>query len=260
MNEIYKELLKIQLYGGEAVLATIIATKSHTPRDVGTKMLIKSDGKSIGTIGGGNMEYKLINEAKKIIKEGKPKILHFDLSGQKNDYDIDMICGGVMDIFMEPVLSKPLLYIFGAGHVSVQLAKIANMINFKVIVIDNRKDSIDYEKFKGTTEKVICEDYKKAISEIKIDEFSFIVIVTYEHRNDQEVLELVINSPARYIGMMGSPKKRDSIFSNLISKGISKDLLSRVHSPIGLEIGAETPEEIAVSISAEIIKIRQLEG
>lgn len=260
MIEIYKELLKILLYGGEAVLATVISTKSHTPRDIGTKMLIMGDGTSIGTIGGGGLEHKLINEAKKIIKEGKPKILHFDLTGKKNDNNIDMICGGMMDVFVEPIFSKPVLYIFGAGHVSVQIAKIANMINFHVTVIDDRKDYIDYEKFSGIADKIIAKDYKKAVSEIKIDEFSYIVIVTTEHRNDQEVLELVINSPARYIGMMGSPKKRDAIFLNLISKGFSKDLFNKVHSPIGLEIGAETPEEIAVSIAAEIIKNRRLEG
>jgi xanthine dehydrogenase accessory factor len=254
MIEIYKELLNIQLKGGEAALATVISTKSHTPRDVGAKMLIRSDGTFIGTIGGGEMELKLLQEAVKIIRERKPKILHFDLRGKNKDNDLDMICGGIMDVFVEPVFSKPTLYIFGAGHVAVQISKIAKMINFRVIIIDDRKDYVDPEKFSGIADEVIISGYAKAVQEIKIDEFTYIVIVTTEHKNDQEVLELVLKSPSKYIGMMGSPKKRDIIFSNLAVRGFSKELFSKVHSPIGIEIGAETPEEIAVSITAELIK------
>jgi xanthine dehydrogenase accessory factor len=254
MIEIYKELLNIQLHGGEAVLATVISTKSHTPRDVGAKMLIRSDGTFIGTIGGGELELKLLDEAAKIIRERKPKILHFDLRGKKKDNDLDMICGGIMDVFVEPIFSKPMLYIFGAGHVSVQISKIAKMVNFRVVVIDNRKDYVDPEKFSGIADNVIVSEYAEAVRRLKIDEFTYIVIVTTEHKNDQEVLELVLKSSAKYIGMMGSPKKRDTIFSNLAARGFSKELFLKVHSPVGIEIGAETPEEIAVSITAELIK------
>jgi len=255
MLEIYKEIINIQINGGEAALATIISTKSHTPRHVGAKMLVKSSGEIIGTIGGGDLEKKVQNEALKVIKEGNAKIFHYDLTGKK-DSEVDMICGGIMDVFIEPILSNPTLYIFGGGHVSVPISQIAKIAGFKVVVIDERQDYANSERFPDV-DKIICDNFNDVFSKISINELSYIVIVTTEHKFDEQVLEKAIRTPATYIGMMGSPKKRDIIFSNIMSRGATKDLLKKVHSPIGIEINSETPDEIAISIVAEMIKHRR---
>jgi xanthine dehydrogenase accessory factor len=255
MNEIYKEIMSIQLNGGEAALATIISTKNHTPRHVSSKMLIKSNGQTIGTIGGGRLENKLCMEAMNVIRDGVPKIIHFDLTGQRNN-DIDMECGGIMDVFIEPIKSKPSLYIFGGGHISIPLSKIIKMTGFKVFIIDNRKEYANADRF-PEADGLICKNFNEVLQDITINESSYIVIVTTEHKYDEQVLEMVIRSNAKYIGMVGSPKKRDIIFSNIISRGIPADLFKRVHCPVGIKINSETPEEIAVSIAAEIIKVQK---
>jgi len=255
MLEIYKEIINIQTNGGEAALATIISTKSHTPRHVGTKMLIKSSGEIIGTIGGGDLEKKVCQEALKVIKEGNAKIIHYDLTGKKGS-NVNMICGGVMDVFVEPVLSSPLLYIFGGGHVSVPISQIAKIAGFKVVVIDERKEYANSERFPDA-DKVICENFNEVFSKINISKSSYIIIVTTEHGCDMQILEKAIKTPATYIGMMGSTKKRDMIFSSIESRGTAKDLFKKVHCPVGIEINSETPEEIAVSIVAEMIKHRR---
>lgn len=256
MLEIYQEIVRIQAEGGEAALATIISTKGSTPREVGSKMLIKSDEITIGSIGGGNIEAEVCREAKRVMSEGKPRILHFDLTGRETTEE-GMICGGIMDVFVEPIVSLSTLYLFGGGHVSVPLSNMGKTAGFKVVVIDDRLEFASPERF-PEADLVLCEEFEKVFPRLQIGSSGYIVIATRAHQSDELVLEHALKTPAKYVGMLASRKKRQTIFSHLLAKGIPQESLDKVHSPIGLKIQAETPEEIAISIVAEIIKVRRL--
>jgi xanthine dehydrogenase accessory factor len=255
MTDIYQEIMKIKEAGEEAALVTIVSATGSTPREEGTKMLVKPDGAIAGTIGGGSLEAQVIEEAIGVIKQGKPKHLHMSLSA-KEAGEAGMICGGDLEVFIEPILMTPTLYIFGGGHISLSLARIAKLIGFKIAVIDDRAEYANAERF-PEAEMVLADDFTKAFSKLKIDKTSYIVIVTRGHQNDELVLEWAISTPAKYIGMIGSKSKVKTTYSHLLTKGVSKETLDSVHSPIGLAIDAQTPEEIAVSILAEIIKVRR---
>ena len=254
MIEIYKEIIKSLSKKRRSVLATVINTKTHTPRNVGAKMLTRDDGTTMGSIGGGNLELRIINNAKKLIETGKSQLMHFDLKSSK-DKNLDMMCGGEMDVFLEPIIPKHELFIFGGGHVAIPLSKLANLVGFDVYAIDDRKEYATKERFPEAKE-VIHQDFKKVFEIIDIDSTSFIVIITARHSSDGKVLGNAVKTQAKYIGMMGSPKKREQIIRGLVEEGIPKDLFKKIYSPIGVPINAETPEEIAVSIVAEMIKVR----
>jgi xanthine dehydrogenase accessory factor len=255
MADIYQEIVKIKEEGKEAALVTIVSATGSTPREEGAKMLVRPDGSIAGTIGGGSLEAQVIDEAIKVIKLGKPKRLHMSLTAKEAE-EAGMICGGDLEVFIEPILTSPALYIFGGGHISLPLTRMAKMLGFKITVIDDRADFASAERF-PEAESVLAGDFNKAFSKLKIDKSSYIVIVTRGHQHDELVLEWAIGTPAKYIGMIGSQTKVKTIFSHLLTKGVSKERLDSVHSPIGLEIGAQTPEEIAVSILAEVIKVRR---
>lgn len=254
MKDIFEEIIKLKRKGDKAALATITMTKGSTPREQGAKMLVKSDGTIVGSIGGGSLELEVCKEALKVIASGKAKVLHFDLTGRAAE--VGMVCGGIMDVFIEPIVSPPTLYIFGGGHISLALAKIGKMLEFRTVVIDDSPEFANRERFPEADE-VLVQDFKSASSQFQIDESSYIVIVTRGHLSDEMVLEWAIKTKARYIGMIGSKKKVKTVYSHLQSRGISQEMLKRVHAPIGLEINAETPEEIAVSILAEIIQVKR---
>ena len=255
MTDIYQEIVRIKEEGQEAALVTIVSATGSTPREEGAKMLVRPDGAIVGTIGGGTLEAQVIEEAIKVIKQGKPKHLHMSLTA-KEAGEAGMICGGDLEVFIEPILAALTLYIFGGGHVSLPLSMIGKLLGFKIAVIDDRAEFASAERF-PEAEMVLANDFTKAFSKLKIDKTGYIVIVTRGHQHDELVLELALGTPAKYIGMIGSKTKVKTIFSHLLAKGVSKEKLDSVHSPIGLEIGAQTPEEIAVSILAEIVKIRR---
>ncbi len=255
MKDIFEEIVRIRSKGGNSVLVTVIKVKGSTPREEGSKMLIRSDGTVLGSIGGGTLEAQVCKEAIDIIREARSKVLHFNLIGEEVAED-GMLCGGNMDILVEPILAQPTLYIFGAGHVSFPISKIAKMVGFKVVVIDDRAEFANKNRFPEADE-IFAEDFSEIFSKLKINRSSYIVIVTRGHKFDEKVLEWAVKTEACYLGMIGSKTKNEAVFSNLQSKGISKGLLEDIHAPIGLDIHAETPEEIAVSIMAEIIKVRR---
>jgi len=257
MEKIFKELNKISSEGGRAALATVVQVNGSAPREVGSKILIKEDGSLVGSIGGGTLEATICREAMSVLREAKARMLHFDLSGEEEGDQ--MLCGGEMDIFIEPILPQPTLYIFGAGHISLSISKIAKMVGFRVVVIDDRAEFANPERFPEADE-IVAEDFSAAFSRLKINNASYIAIVTRGHQFDEKVLEWAVKTEARYIGMIGSKKKNEVIFAHLQSKRISEDILEQVHTPIGLDIGAETPEEIAVSIMAELITIKRQQG
>jgi xanthine dehydrogenase accessory factor len=255
MADIYQEIVRIKEESGEAALVTIVSATGSTPREEGAKMLVKPDGTIVGTIGGGSLEAQVIEEAVKVIKLGKPKRIHMSLTAREAE-EAGMICGGELEVFIEPILTAPNLYIFGGGHISLPLAQIGKLIGFRITVIDDRAEFASAERF-PEAETVLAEDFAKAFPELKIDRLSYIVIVTRGHQHDELVLGWAVGTPAKYIGMIGSKTKVKTIYSHLLAKGVSKEKLNSVHSPIGLEIEAQTPEEIAVSILAEIIKVRR---
>ena len=255
MSDFLEEILKIKEEGKSAVLATIIGTKGSTPREVGAKMLILENGKILGTIGGGCLEAEVWQEAMKIIKEEKPRTVHFDLTGKKAE-DSGMICGGVMDIYIEPIVPAPRAYIFGGGHISLFVAKIGKMTGFEVVVIDDRPQFANRERLPDADE-VIAEEFELALPKLKVNRSHYLVIVTRGHAYDLEVLEWAVKTQARYVGMIGSRRKIQIVYTSLKEKGIPPEALERVHAPIGLDIGALTPEEIAVAIVAEMIQERR---
>lgn len=263
MEDIYQEIVKIKSEGERAALATIISIEGSTPRETGSKMLVRSDGTIIGSIGGGNLEAKVCQEALKIMKGENSQVLHFDLTGEVSPggdtIETGMICGGDADILIEPIRSEPTLCIFGAGHISLFLARIGKMVGFKVVVVDDRETFSNRERFPEADE-IYAEDFQTVFPRLRLTKPYYLVIVTRGHRYDQEVLEWAVGTEAKYIGMIGSRAKNKAVFSNLQKKGIDKELLEDVHAPIGLNIGAETPEEIAVSIMAEIIMERRGKG
>lgn len=257
MDDIYEEIMKIKNKGECAALATVISTDGSTPREQGAKMLIRQDGTIEGTVGGGLMEKMVCEEAEKVIENGIPKLVHFDLTGSEKD---GMICGGVAAVYIDAIVPKAAIYILGAGHIGFYLARMAKMVDFRVVVCDNRPEYANRERFPDADE-TMAEDYAQIFTKLTVASSSFIVIVTHGHAHDQAVLEWALTTRARYIGMIGSRKKTRQVLDNLISKGLSgEEIEKRVHTPIGLDIKAQTPAEIAVSIMAEIIQDRYSHG
>ena len=252
---IYEEIVKLQRAGRGGAVATIVNSRGSIPSFQSAKMLVRDDGSIAGTIGGGCVEAEVWQTAREVIAQEKPRTLSFDLN-QDPKYDTGLVCGGTLEIFVEPVLPVPLLYLFGAGHVAVELYKAARNAGFDCIVADDRDTYANAERFPGALE-VIAKDFDEALKEIRPRESSYIVICTRGHRDDMRVLRWAVQTPARYIGMIGSKRKAITVFRELTKEGLKPELFDRVHSPIGLDIGAVTPEEIAVSILAELIAMRR---
>jgi xanthine dehydrogenase accessory factor len=253
--DIYEEIVKLQRAGHKGAVATIVNVRGSIPSFKSAKMLVRDDGSIAGTIGGGCVEAEVWQAAREVIASEKPRTLTFDLN-QDPKYDTGLVCGGTLDIFVEPVLPTPLLYIFGAGHVGHELSKAASRAGFDVIVTDDREAYANRERFPEARD-VIAEDFDKALSALTLNESSYVVIVTRGHRDDMRVLRWAVQTEARYIGMVGSRRKAITVFRELTSEGLKPELFERVHSPVGLDIGAITPEEIAISIVAELIGIRR---
>ncbi|MDO8635142.1 MAG: XdhC/CoxI family protein [Dehalococcoidia bacterium] len=258
MEDIYKEIVRIQEEGGVAALASILWVKGSTPRSAGSKMLLRSDGTILGSVGGGCAEAEVWQAAREVMETGTAKVFKFDMTGRESTPD-GLICGGIMEVYLEPIISQPALHLFGAGHIAFYASRLAKTVGFKVVVVDERPAYANKEKF-PEADVVLAEEFDIALPKIKINKNSYIVIACRGHELDQMVLEWAVKTDARYIGMIGSKKKVKTVFENLKEKGIPSERLERVHAPVGLEIYSETPEEIAVSIVAELIKVRRQPG
>jgi xanthine dehydrogenase accessory factor len=254
-KDIYEEIVALRSKGTPAALATIIARKGATPRKDSTKMLIYADGRQLGTIGGGSIEAEVCREAVQILETGKPKLLTLDLSAVDPE-ESALVCGGSMDVYVEPVLPDPTLFIFGAGHVSKAIAEVARMIGFKVAVIDDRPKYANPERFPNA-DAFYVDAWESSLQKIHVSEMSYLFIATRSHQLDLTCLRFAVQSPAKYIGMLGSNKKNKTLLELLEKEGIDPSKFDRVSVPVGLDIGSETPEEIAVSIAAELIAIRK---
>jgi xanthine dehydrogenase accessory factor len=253
--EIYEEIVKLRQAGRKGALATIVNVRGSIPSFKSAKMLVRDDGSIAGTIGGGCVEAEVWQAARDVMASEKARTLSFDLN-QDPKYDTGLVCGGTLDIFIEPVLPTPLLYVFGAGHVSLELYKAARNAGFDVVVMDDRDQYANRERFPEARE-VIAEEFDKGLAGLSPMESSYIVIATRGHRDDMRVLRWAVQTPARYIGMIGSRRKAITVYRELVKEGLAPELFERVHSPVGLDIGAITPEEIAISIMAELIGFRR---
>ena len=253
--DIYEEIVKLRQEGRRGAVATIVNVRGSIPSFETAKMLVRDDGSIAGTIGGGCVEAEVWQAAREVMESEKPRSLTFNLN-QDPKFDTGLVCGGTLDIFVEPVLPPASLYIFGAGHVSVNLYKVAGNAGFDVTVVDDREAYANRDRFPGAKE-IIAEDFDKAMARLVPSESSYLVIVTRGHRDDMRVLRWAVKTPARYVGMIGSKRKTITIFQELTKEGLAPELFERVHAPVGLDIGAITPEEIAVAITAELIAARR---
>jgi xanthine dehydrogenase accessory factor len=253
--DIYEEIVRLRRAGRRGAVATIVNVRGSIPSFKTAKMLVRDDGSIAGTIGGGCVEAEVWQAAREVMESEKPRTLTFDLN-QDPRYDTGLVCGGTLEIFIEPVLPPAELYIFGAGHVAASLYKVARIAGFDITVVDDREVYASRERFPEAQE-VIAEDFDKVTARLQPSESSYIVIVTRGHRDDMRVLRWAVQTPARYIGMIGSKRKTITIFKELQKEGLAPELFDRVHAPVGLDIGAITPEEIAVAITAELIAKRR---
>jgi xanthine dehydrogenase accessory factor len=212
-------------------------------------MLMKTSGEKIGFLfEGEKVEQSILGEGDALLRGNRPTVMVFESKEENSPWK-------KMEVLLEPIFSEPSVFIFGAGHVSQQLAPLTKKVSFKVVVIDDREMFANRGRFPDADE-VIVSEFEKCFDQLNIDESSYIVIVTRGHLYDGFVLEQAIKTNARYIGMIGSKKKIQTLYQNLMKKGISKETLDRVYAPIGIDINSETPEEIAVSIVGELIKVR----
>jgi xanthine dehydrogenase accessory factor len=255
MNTIYEAIAEAVRMRQAVALATIVQTLGSTPRQVGTKMLIRSDGTSMGTVGGGALEAAIIEAAQEALREGKSRLVHYGLRADRHEEDLG-VCGGDLDVFIDVIAPQLTLLLIGAGHVAVPLAELAHRLGFRTVVFDDRAEYANRDRF-PQAEEVLVEDFEAGLKALDITPNTWIVIATRSHESDAAALKVVVESPAAYIGLMGSRRKVSLIFKALREDGVGEEQLARVYAPVGLDLGAETPEEIAVSIMAEIIMLRQ---
>src|SRR5690242_8373407 len=240
--------------GESAALVTIVSTTGSTPQRVGAKMLVFADGRIVGTIGGGCYENDAFWKARDAIASRKPELVHYELS---DDFaqETGLICGGQMDVYIEPIEPSPEPYVVGAGHVGFHLARIAHEAGFRVHVVDDREKFANAERF-PTAVEIVAEDIPAWIHRAAIPAHAYAVIVTRGHTNVLDALRALAPRELRYLGLIGSRAKVARIYDALVEEQVPADLLTRVHAPIGLDIGAVTPQEIAVSILAELIAVK----
>ncbi|MCF8104814.1 MAG: XdhC/CoxI family protein [Desulfohalobiaceae bacterium] len=274
MQPIEQNILELLEAGESLVLATVSSHTGSTPRTAGARMVVRADGTIIGTIGGGLVEAKTIQAAEEIFSNGQTRELNFDLSRKDVARDMDLICGGKTRIRLEYLspdketirifreqserlqASRKSLYLFGAGHVAQQTAALANLVDFRVKVLDDREEFANRDRFPEAEEIRVLDSFSRALEGLAIDANSFLLILTRGHSFDRTVLAQALCTTAGYIGMIGSKNKRNTIYASLLEEGFTRNDLARVYCPVGLEIKAETPAEIGLSIVAQLVAIR----
>ena len=256
MNEEVLPAAAAALERGEpSALVTIVRANGSTPQRVGAKMLVFADGRIVGTIGGGCYENDALGKAREAIATGKPALVTYDLN---DDFvqESGLICGGQMDVYIDPIAPAPSLYIIGAGHVGWHLGRIAADAGFRLHVVDDREKFANAERFPAA-ETIEVDDLAAWLHRAELPSSAYVVVVTRGHTHDFEAVRALAARDLRYLGLIGSRAKVARIRNLLVEEGMGGECLDRVHSPIGLDIGAVTPAEIAVSILAELIAVRR---
>ena len=255
MKDVLEAALRAEQSGEPAALVTVVATEGSTPQKAGAKMVVYPDGRIVGTIGGGCVEAEMTWRARQAIEARKPQMASYELTAEQAGED-GLVCGGRMQVFIEPIEGTPTLCLFGAGHVAQPLARMAKAAGFRVEVVDDRVKFANRERFPDA-DLVLVEDFTEAAGHMTIGRNTYAVVVTRGHKGDSEALASVIGRGLRYVGLLGSRPKLVHLVSGLEEKGAAREALGEIRCPVGLEIGARSPEEIAVSILAEMIAIRR---
>jgi xanthine dehydrogenase accessory factor len=253
--DVYDELARLRRQGRWCALATIVQSNGSIPSYTSAKLLVRDDGSIEGTIGGGCVEAEVWTAAREVLTGRRPKRMNFTLNEDAGS-DNGLICGGQLEVFIEPIEPLPGAYIFGAGHISRSLARVAGMAGFATTVIDDRDSFANRERFPEADE-VLSGAYESIFPRLAINSSSYIVIVTRGHRDDLRVLRWAINTSAGYVAMIGSKRKVLGIVRELVAEGTPEERFEHLSAPMGLDIGALTPEEIAVSVVAEMIATRR---
>ena len=254
-QEVFQALTEALERGEDAALVTIVSANGSTPQRVGAKMLVFADGRTVGTIGGGCYENDAFWKAKDAIQAHKPMLVKYDLNDAFAE-DSGLICGGQMQVYIEPLEPTPRLYVIGAGHVGYHLARLAETVGFKIHVLDDREKFANEERFPNA-EEIVVEAIPDWLHRAEIPSSAYVVIVTRGHRSDLDALRSLAARDLRYLGLIGSKAKVKRICDALLAEGMPPECLSRVHAPVGLDIGAVSPEEIAVAILAELIAVKR---
>jgi xanthine dehydrogenase accessory factor len=252
--DLFEEIVRMRRAGQRAALATIVHTNGSIPSYESSRMLVREDGSIAGTVGGGCVEADVWAAAKEVMQKESPRKLVFHLNNEAT-YDNGLICGGTVEVFVEPILPQPMVYLFGGGHVSTAVAKAAHSAGFGIAVTDDRAAFANTERFPMAQEVFVS--YEAAFEKLQLNASSYVIIVTRGHKEDMRVLAWAVRTPARYVGMIGSKRKVLSVYRALEKEGYARQEFARVFAPMGLEIGALSPEEIAISIVAELVAIRR---
>lgn len=251
MRDIFETLLELKKKKLKFSMATIVAASGSTPRKAGARMIVLESGRQIGSIGGGAMERQVIMDCLSAIDGRGSMVKTFDM----NETGSPMACGGRVKVFIEPFLPAPTLFIFGAGHIGKALLSLSTFCSMETVVIDKDEEKLDRAASHGKGVKTMC--FAEFLSFLKESPFlprDIIVIATGSHKDDIECVRTALETEAGFIGLLGSRNKKKAILDKLVLEGIKKERLGRIVSPVGLSIGARSPEEIAVSIMAQIIQ------
>jgi xanthine dehydrogenase accessory factor len=248
-GDIYAELSRMERERVAGVVATVVSADGSTPRSAGAKMIVYADGRTLGSIGGGEIEGRVIERAIGMMGTPAPALVSFDLAA-----DAGMVCGGRLDVFLEPVEAGPLVLVVGGGHVGQAVARTAKDAGFRVWVVDDRPEVVSAERFPFADRRLVG-GVELLEGAMRIDGATHVVVVTRGHRFDREWVEALAGMRPAYLGMIGSLEKVRRTFDQMVESGVDRSFIGSIHAPIGIDIGAETPEEIAVSVVAEIIAV-----
>jgi len=248
MIELTRAVLELLQSGRRGSLATVVRVSGSTPQQVGARLLLRADGTTLGTVGGGAIEQAVLDELRAAVEDGKPRLCVRDLG-----HELGMCCGGRMEIFIEPIEAVQRLIVLGAGHVALATAAAARAVGFQVTVVDDRDELNAEQRFVGC-ERVLLEPAAAALRLLP-SEHDWVLIVTHDHRLDEEAFDAFVRLPHRYLGMIGSRRKVLRILGRVHARSPLPSL-ERVYAPVGLDLGAVTPEEIAVSVVAELVALR----
>lgn len=253
-KSVFQLIAEVEARNGAAAICTIIRSHGSTPRHTGSKMLVYPDGSIAGTVGGGEMERRVTGEALQVIQDGRSRLLSYNMTDPaRGDPGV---CGGQVEVFVEPLIPRPTLVVIGSGHVGKAVAQLAHWLNFQVVVNDDRPDFCTPQAVPGA-DQYLPVTIAELPQHLEITPWTYLVLTTRGANIDVQGLPYLLTSPAAYIGVIGSQRRWATTVRQLRERGVTDEQLARVRSPIGLELNAETPEEIAVSILAEIIMLRQ---
>lgn len=253
--QLMKTMMKHIDRGESVALVTVTSKLGSGPRDTGSMMLVGSSGELIdGTIGGGKVEEQAKQDAAECIRRNESSAFKYELTLKETEHSLGMACGGAVDIFVKVFSRQDSLVVFGGGHIALELSAFAKTLNYRVTIVDHRPEYISDERYPNVERKLSMDEFMA--EPFEMDSQTSVVIVTHGHSYDMEALKMVIDTPARYIGMIGSRSKISFCFNQLQEEGISEELLKTVHAPIGIDIGGETPPEIALAIMGEIQAVK----